>query len=416
MRVAYVCCDRGVPIFGSKGASIHVRELCRALDEAGHEVLIVSPRVGGRRPARFRPAVVELALSAEDEAVCSLLADDRAAGSEAAREIRSLVYAATLRSQLESLLSEFGADVVYERYALLATAGGSAARAVGIPHLLEVNAPLAHEQHVHRGLVFAHAAREVERSIARNADAVVAVSASVARWLAAEGVRRSRISLLPNAVDPKRFRVGAAERAALRTHLGLADSAVIGFVGTLKPWHDVDALIRATAMLVRAGLPARLLVVGDGPERSRLEALARAERVEALTMFVGSVAHADVPRYLAAVDVAAVTYRSESGFYFSPLKLFEYLAAARPVVAANAGDIGHCIRHGETGLLYPPGDDRALADALLELIVDRERASRLASSGRAHVCAEHTWAGNARAVVELAERSARPRERVAAWA
>ena len=416
MRIAYVSCDRGVPIFGSKGASIHVRELCRALHEAGNDVLIVSPRLGGRRPSGFGPAVVELALDPEDEAACAFLADDVAAGPGAAREVRSLLYSAGLRHRLESLLRDFGADVVYERYALLATAGVSAARAIGVPHQLEVNAPLSQEQAAHRGLSFVHAAREVERAVLRGADRVIAVSAGVAAWARAQGVARSRISLLPNAVDPGRFAVGTADRSATRANLGIGDTAVIGFLGTLKPWHAVDGLIRATALLVRGGLRVRLLVIGDGPERPRLEVLARAERIEHHVIFVGAVEHDDVPRYLAAVDAAAVTYGAEPAFYFSPLKLFEYLAAARPVVAAAAGDIGCCIRDGVTGLLYPPGDVEALAQALLAVIVDPVRAAHLGEAGRAHVCANHTWEQNAEAVVALAEAASREQDRVAVWA
>ena len=415
MRIAYVCCDRGVPIFGRKGASVHVRELCRALGDAGHEVLIVAPRAGGRRPDDFHATLAELTLEPEDEAACSFIADDDAAGPAAAREVRSLVYSAGLRFRLMSLLRDFGADVVYERYALFATAGASAARALAVPHILEINAPLSQEQAVHRGLAFAHAARELERATLRGADRVIAVSRGVAAWAAGSGIEPTRLLVLPNAVDPARFDVGRAERAATRAHLGVGDAPVIGFLGTLKPWHDVAALIRATARLVHAGLRARLVVIGEGPERPRLEALVQAEGVGALTTFVGAVAHDDVPRYLSALDVAAVTYDAEPGFYFSPLKLFEYLAAARPVVAAAAGDIAHCIRDGVTGLLYPPGDVRALADALLALISDSERAERLARAGREHVRAHHTWAGNAHTVVAVAEAAAHERVGEAAW-
>jgi glycosyltransferase involved in cell wall biosynthesis len=110
-----------------------------------------------------------------------------------------------------------------------------------------------------------------------------------------------------------------------------------------------------------------------------------------------------VPGYLAAADVAAVTYHPDTGRYFSPLKLFEYLAAGLPVVAADFGEIPHCIRGGETGLLYPPGDAAALADALATLIGDREQAVALGRHGREHVLRHHTWNSNARAVAALAD-------------
>src|SRR5207237_1211687 len=90
------------------------------------------------------------------------------------------------------------------------------------------------------------------------------------------------------------------------------------------------------------------------------------------------------------------------GFYFSPLKLVEYLAAARPVVAADVGELGHCVRPGDTGFLYPPGNADALAGAILELLADPARGTTLGRAGRDHVRREHTWEGNARAVAALA--------------
>jgi glycosyltransferase involved in cell wall biosynthesis len=100
--------------------------------------------------------------------------------------------------------------------------------------------------------------------------------------------------------------------------------------------------------------------------------------------------------------VAVVPYSAADDFYFSPLKLVEYLAAGRPVVAAAVGEIGHCIRPRETGLLYPPGNERALAVALAELLDDPGGAARLGLSGQEHVRGFHTWEQNAHAVTELA--------------
>jgi glycosyltransferase involved in cell wall biosynthesis len=146
-----------------------------------------------------------------------------------------------------------------------------------------------------------------------------------------------------------------------------------------------------------------LLVVGDGPEREALEELARSEGIGDAATFVGAVPHADVASYLGAFDVAVVPYGRIRSFYFSPLKLFEYLAAGRPVVAADVGDLGRCVRHGETGLLYPPGDAEALAGAIETLLSDRARAGSLARAGREHVGEYHTWEGNARLIIELTD-------------
>ena len=344
MRIAYVSDDAGIPVFGTKGASVHVRELSAALAALGHEVVLFARRTEGDRPAGF--------------------------------DLDVRTGAATLRA--------FRPDAVYERYSLRATRGGELARALGVPHLVEVNAPLADEAAAHRGLRDVAAARRVERQVLLGADAVIAVSTPLATWLERLGVASSRVTVLPNAVDPSRF-AGGARRAN--------DLPVVGFLGTLKPWHDVSSLVRAMR-----GLDARLLVIGDGPERGRLATLAHEVGVDAT--FTGATPHRDVPRLLAGLDVAVAPYAS-ADVYFSPLKLFEYLAAGCAVVAADAGDIACCVRHGQSGLLYEPGDAGALADALRTLLGNPLLRERLGRAGRAHVRAHHTWERNARAVVDL---------------
>jgi glycosyltransferase involved in cell wall biosynthesis len=399
VRIAYLCADRGVPVYGTKGASIHVRELCRALRAEGHEVLIVTARADGTPPEGFDVPVHEIPIA-------------HGAASPAVREMRSVRYAADLPRRALPLLRRFGPEVIYERHSLFGTGGAALARALGVPLMLEVNAPLSDEHAAHRGLAMRGTARGLEGAALRAADRIVAVSPWLERWALSRGVEPGRVTVLPNGVDPERFAVADGKRKAVRARLGLDGRPVVGFLGTVKPWHDLPALIRATARLDGAGPAPRLLVVGDGPERERLEGLARAEGVEAT--FTGAVAHEDVPAHLAALDVAVVPYAGDEGFYFSPLKLTECLAAARPVVAADVGAIAHCVRPGETGALYRPGDVDGLAAAIRVLLADPAGAAALGRAGREHVRRHHTWAGNARTVADLA-RDARVAEGVAAW-
>jgi glycosyltransferase involved in cell wall biosynthesis len=365
VRIAYLSADFGVPVFGDKGASVHVRELSRALAALGHELLILTPRADGLRPAGFDVPVHEVP------------------PGRGHREQRRRRYAAVLRTRALPLLRAFRPHAIYERYSLFGTAGAMLARDLGVPHLLEVNAPLADEHARYRGLPDAARARRVERQLLRTADGVIAVSPAIDGWLRSLGV--DRVTVLSNAVDPERFRPPGGTRAPGRP--------VVGFVGSLKPWHDVATLVRALALL--DGERPALLVVGDGPIRERLAAEAARARVEAT--FTGAVAHERVPAHLAAVDVAVAPYARDDGFYFSPLKLVEYLAAA------DVGEIRHCVRPGETGCLYGPGDAGALAAAIRELLADRTRAAALGAAGRAHVRAQHTWRANAQRVVAVAQ-------------
>jgi glycosyltransferase involved in cell wall biosynthesis len=391
MRIAYLCTDLGVPVFGNKGASIHVRELSRALQALGHEVVVVCSRLGGSRPEGFDVPLQEF--------------PEEPDGDAGERAVRSAVYASSLPARVLPFLRDFAPDVLYERYALNGTAGLTLAHELRVPHLLEVNAPLVDEEAAHRGLLLAESARTLERAVLRRVDRVVAVSGELKRWLVELGVDEERIAVVANAVDPDRFEVTPDERADVRRRLEVNGTPVIAFVGTLRPWHDPAILVRALGLLRARGDAPRLLIVGDGPERETLEELAGEEGLSPLLTFVGSVPHDEVPAYLAAADVAVATYHPETGRYFSPLKLFEYQAAGLPVVAAELGEIPHCVRSGETGLLYPPGDAEALADALATLLEDRERGAALGRRGREHVRRHHTWEANARVVAEFAEQA-----------
>jgi glycosyltransferase involved in cell wall biosynthesis len=410
VKIAYLCTDFGIPVHGTKGAAIHVRELSRALAGRGHDLRIYTPRAGGPAPRDFDVPVREIPLEAEARRVIEHVGGDPAAGPAEIAALRSMLYAATLPRRLAPELETFRPDAIYERYALFGAAGLALARTLGVPLLLEVNAPLSDEQAQHRGLAFAEAARGIERDLLQAADRVIVVSDALAGWAMGQGADPARVVVLPNAVDPKRFMVdavaGGRERARIRAVLGAGDRPVIGFVGSLKPWHDVDALVRALGDLARRGTEAHLLVVGDGPERGALEARVRGEGLAAMTTFTGAVEHSAIPAWLAAMDIAVAPYAPAEDFYFSPLKLYEYLAAGRPVVAAVVGPLAAAIRHGETGWLYRAGDSGALADALATLIADPAAAAALGEAGQAFVRRHHTWDGNARAVVAMAGASA----------
>jgi starch synthase len=378
MRIAYLSADRGVPVFGTKGASVHVRELTRALASLGHEVVVLTPRGEGLRPTSFRIPVRDVTAEAE--------------------QLDPEARAISFRDRALPLLRDFRPHVLYERYSLFGTAGIELSRELAIPLLLEVNAPLADEAARHRGLDRVEAARAAERAVLGSANQVLTVSAWVARWAQAQGVPAERIAVVPNAVDPARFRPRPGDRASVRNELGIDGQRVVGFVGTLKPWHDVGTLVAGLGLLPPKR--PRLVLVGDGPERERIARGAARLGVE--TTFTGPVPHDRVPAYLAALDVAVAPYPEGDSFYFSPLKLFEYLAAARPVIAADVGEISHCVRPGKTGSLYEAGDAAGLARALSELLDDPARAAELGAGGREHVIAEHTWTKTAQTVVRLA--------------
>jgi glycosyltransferase involved in cell wall biosynthesis len=402
MRIAYLCSDPDVPVYGIKDASVHVRELSRALQSLGHEVKVLA--VGREDPPApgYDVPVVQLAPESRDETLLALLAEDPAAGPTVAGNVRAILATASLHHRALPILLEFAPDLVYERFSLFGTAGITLARELGVPHILEVNVPLTEEREEYRSLAYRATARQLETMVVHAADHVVAVSSALGGRLVAAGVPPERVSVLSNGVDIRRFEYRRAERDAVRLELGVEDVPIVGFVGALEPRHDVATLVWAVALARSRGLDTHLVIVGDGPERERLGDLVRREGLAAATRFTGAVPHAAVASYVSAFDVAVMPYGASPSFYFSPLKLFECLAAELPVVAADVGDVRHCIQDGATGLVYTPGNAQALADAIVSLLRDPERAAALARAGRRHVQEHHTWERNARVVVELA--------------
>jgi glycosyltransferase involved in cell wall biosynthesis len=403
MNIAYLSSDFGIPVHGNKGASIHVRELSSALVAQGHRVEIVACRAGGETPIGFDVPVHEFALDTPDRRTIGSLQDDPEVSEPMSREVRAMLYAATLRYRVLPMLEAFRPDAIYERYSLLGTAGIEIAKMLGIPHILEVNAPLSEEAALHRGVAFTQTIRAVEQRILGSANRVIAVSGPLKDWIVETGVDADRVSVVPNGVNVERFAAGTND---VRGRFGIDDRPVVGFVGTLKAWHGTATLIRAVARLARErGIEQApyLLIVGDGPQRGELEAVATSEGIASLTIFTGSVPHDVMPDCIAAMDVAVAPYDESPDFYFSPLKLFEYMAAGRPVVAAGIGQIVDCLRDAETGLLYPPGDIAALARCIGQLIDDPEGAARMGESARAEAIAQRSWNRNARIVTDLIE-------------
>jgi len=304
-----------------------------------------------------------------------------------------------LNEDLKARLERHGpVDLVYERYSLWSFAGMEYAQRMGIPGLLEVNAPLIEEQAQYRVLVDRAGAERVAERVFGAATALLAVSDEVAEYLERYPAARGKVHVVPNGVNPERF----SALPPRKVQGGPLETFTVGFVGTLKAWHGVAILVEAFALLHRRHPYARLLIVGDGPERERLGADVAARGLAEAVHFTGAVASDEVPARLASIDAAVASYPRLEHFYFSPLKVYEYMAAGLPVVASAIGQLEKLITPGVNGLLVPPGDAAALAEALERLCGDHELRARLGLAARAKVLAEHTWDAVAERILRIA--------------
>jgi glycosyltransferase involved in cell wall biosynthesis len=318
------------------------------------------------------------------------------------QELRNLLYNLTLYEKVRDYLLFNNVDFIYERYTLFSYAGIRLARELGVPHILEVNAPLVYEQQKMRGLEMKALAQALEHRIWRETDGVVVVSQRLQELVASCGVPEARIHLQPNAVDPKRFALLHEKgRALVRTTHQLDDSCVIGFVGSLKIWHGVETLIEAFKKLRAESPHVRLMIVGDGPEREALESYTQDHNLRDAVIFTGNVAYDDIPYYIAAMDITVAPYIPNENFYYSPIKIFEYMVMGKPVVAAKIGQVQELISEGRTGLLFEPGDTDGLMAALKKFVKDASLRQRLGENAKAWVLRERTWEKNAQQVTAI---------------
>lgn len=382
MRIAYLLPDPGIPVGGVKGASVHVAEVCRALKANGCTVLLVAMRVAGDPPGGIE--CIHL-----DPGSLSRGPDGEPARIQAVKEF--FVRA-------EPVVADFHPDIIYERLSLFAGDGGTLAERLGVPRMVEVNAPVARERARHFGLACREVAETLERS-ALAAATVIAVSKPMADWAATRGAIATTV--VPNGADVERF---APDRAgpssvAVRDALGLNDARVIGFAGSLKPWHGVEVLLEATARLATGRPQVRLLIVGDGPMRAKLTAWA-ADHLPRQVEFTGAVPSEAMPAYVGAFDIATAPYLPAEDFYFSPLKIVEAMAAGRPIVASSFPPIAAML--GGTGSLVTPGDPNDLATAFSELLDHPEHARRLGTAAQQRAERHFSWSAVTDQILDIA--------------
>ncbi len=377
-RVAYVSTDPGVPVFGRKGASVHVQAVVRELLHRGAEVHLVAARIGGDLPRGLERVVVH-----ELPAITGTPGPERETSAQ-----RSARAAADVLARLHH---DAPVDLVLERYSLWSDAGMAWARTNDVPGVLEVNAPLIDEQAEHRVLADREEAEAVAGRAFADADSVIAVSEPVAAWVAAR-TDNPGVHVIPNGVDTEFVRpVAPSGGGRGRPPASGSEAFTVGFVGTLKPWHGVEVLLEAFVRLVRVDETTRLRVVGDGPQREALAAQALRLGVREQVDLIGAVAPEDMPAELAAMDVAVAPYPDLPDFYFSPLKIYEYLAAGLPVVASDIGPCSAILDDGGLGVLVTPGDPTELAAVLAGLRSDDRLRAELGRAGRQAAVTRHDW-------------------------
>lgn len=366
------------------GQYVHLEELVAALRAIGHEVRVVGPQ-----------ALDSAAFGAD----AGLVAWMKRRIPQALYELIEFGYGVFAFLRLALAIRAFRPDGIYERYNLFLTAGVWASKCFGLPLLLEVNSPLYAERKRFGGIALDALARWSERTAWRGADAVLPVTEALAELVAREAGARQRICVIPNGINTDHFSA-AIDCDAVRRRWKLEDRLVLGFTGFVRDWHGLDRVIASLAADARERRRV-LFVVGDGPARATLEAQARSLGIAERVVFTGVVTRQEMPAYVACFDIAL---QPAVVAYASPLKLFEYLALGRAIVAPAQPNICEILTDDVNALLFDPAGPDALAAAIDRLSDDPALRARLAQGARNTIGERGlTWTKNAERVTALFE-------------
>lgn len=384
MKILYAAIDQTVP--GTKGGSVHVRAVAEGLAALGHEVHVLATP-GGEFPGG---AVHWITMSPPF-------------GVQALRWTRAGAVA--------RIASALRPDAIIERYYNFGGEAISAAAPLGATAVLEVNAPVidhpgSQKARIDRALLV-EPMRRWREGICEQADLIATPSAAILP----PATPPSKVAVLEWGADTERFRPDRAGPLPFARPEG----TLAVFAGAFRNWHGAVHLARAIRELrARGRHDIGALFIGDGPELPRVrQEAAGLDRV----VFTGAIAHEEVPACLAAADIGVAPFDLAAhgplalGFFWSPLKIFEYMAAGLPVVAPAVDRIPSLVGHDREGRLYDPTAAGALADTL-EQLADPGVRARLGRAARDRAVRDYSWSAHCEALAAAIAARRTPRAHV----
>ena len=287
-----------------------------------------------------------------------------------------------------------GAEVqfVWQRHTLFHRGGHELSQGLGRPLVLFVPAMVVWESRqwgVHRHGWGNSLEAMGERPQLRAADVVACGTTRVAELVREAGVAEERIIVTPSGVDVQAFRP-PTDVQAVRRRLGVDGKFVVGWAGSFRRFHGVEMAVEAWSRARRAIPDGVMLLVGDGPERAPVEATCH-RNGPSDTIFTGTVAHTEMPTYLAAMDVALMVDPWAREFHYSPIKLWEYLACGKAIIAPRVGEISELLTDGVDALLVDPGEIDCVVDAIVRLHGDPALRAALGAAARAKALQVGPW-------------------------
>ncbi len=394
MRILYIAGAVIAP--GSHGGATHVMEVAGELSKLGHELHVVCRR------AKDQPS--RLTVSVEGGQAIEMY------------RLRLPQYAhLSAYPWLARLARAIKPDLVMERYYNFAGAGMLYAHRHHLPAVLEVNALMVDPPGTRKAKLDRLLGQRLEWWAIRQCRWAGRIVTPLHTTVPPQ-IDRAKIVELTWGANVERFspeRISPPEQARLRRELGLpspeSGTRVAVFAGSFRHWHGVGTLVEAAKILIPNDDRLYFLLLGGGPEEAPLREIVKAAGLEKRILLTGPINHDQMPLYLSLADCGVAPFDTSkhlplraAGFFWSPLKIFEYMALGLPTVTANLSPLNQIIRPGQEGALFQEGDPADLARVLGEILAPDPQAATLRTamghSARLRVTQNFSWAAHCRSL------------------
>ncbi|OPX36957.1 MAG: hypothetical protein B1H12_05930 [Desulfobacteraceae bacterium 4484_190.2] len=379
VKIAYLCSDVGVPVLGFKGCSVHVREMASALAGLGADVSVYALLKG---QGNQYPNVIKEVSPFKKKWM----------GRDLCLIVSNMNLYLTCKKQFRVRKPNF----IYERYGLYGWAGVKLAREFSIPIIVEINSFLAEKEKDR--LHFPRLAKRLETLVLKRAETVCCLSEISKSLLLKGGVAGEKILVTPDGVNLDKFSKNRDGRE-IRKRFGMEGKIVVGYIGVLRRFWGIYTILESAREILSQRNDFHFIVIGEGKEYLDMKKFLEKNNLTDNFTMTGTIPHDDIPEYIAAIDIGLAPYGYEEPFYASPMKIFEYMAMGKPIIATAQGQIKDIIRHGENGLLMEPDDSSGLAKAIRELGSNKDMMKNMGLKARATV-ESYTWEANARKVLD----------------
>ena len=348
-------------IASKDGQYVHIEEMINSLRKIGHEVVVVEPAQLTKKDFGKSSGVVQSLRSFLPGFMHELIEF-----SYCFFDFFKLVFA----------IIEHKPDCIYERYNLFFISGILVKKIFRLPLVLEINAPLFFERQKNHGIQLKFLAKWSERWVWRQADFVLPVTHVLAQMVLAEKVDPAQFLVVPNGINQTKFAdYNSGEN--VRTVLGLNDKLILGFVGFVRTWHRLDRVLLSISE--NRDKNWHLLLIGDGPAMQELQEQSKKLNINDRVSFIGIVDRDKIADYVSAFDIALQPDVVE---YASPLKLFEYMALSKAILAPNRKNILEILVDNENALLFNPEEEASFSMQLERLCLSKKLRDSLGSMAR----------------------------------